>query len=82
MYDMFANVTDERLIGRDVSVLCKWEKKVDKTWGEVADAVNAVGNGPRTVVQVKTKKAKTDYTAEQTSLGKTGGGPALPEMST
>ncbi|WAR17555.1 hypothetical protein MAR_032149 [Mya arenaria] len=64
------------------------KRKVDETWGEVADAVNAVGNGPRTVVQVKerwrnlTKKAKTDYTAEQASLGKTGGGPALPEMST
>ncbi|WAR13651.1 hypothetical protein MAR_027831 [Mya arenaria] len=64
------------------------KRKVDETWGEVADAVNAVGNGPRTVVQVKekwrnlTKKAKTDYTAEQASLGKTDGGPALPEMST
>ncbi|XP_053398388.1 nuclear apoptosis-inducing factor 1-like [Mercenaria mercenaria] len=63
------------------------KKKTDKIWADITEAVNAVGNCPRTVAQVKEKwrnmmkKAKADYTAERVSLGKTGGGPALPEMS-
>ncbi|XP_053392455.1 uncharacterized protein LOC128555082 [Mercenaria mercenaria] len=58
-----------------------------KLWEKVTAEINACGNGPRTVKQVKekwrnmVKMAKTDVSAERTSMRKTGGGPPRPEMS-
>ncbi|XP_052237281.1 uncharacterized protein LOC127848710 isoform X2 [Dreissena polymorpha] len=61
--------------------------RVRDIWVELLAGVNACGNGPRTLQQVKekwrnmTKNAKSEVSRERNHAAATGGGPPLPEMS-
>ncbi|XP_052237482.1 uncharacterized protein LOC127848860 isoform X1 [Dreissena polymorpha] len=62
-------------------------RKVRLLWEQLTEKVNAVGNGPRTVNQVKMKwnnmkkNAKKEVTDQKLGLAGTGGGRKLPEMT-
>ncbi|XP_052246350.1 uncharacterized protein LOC127882332 [Dreissena polymorpha] len=61
--------------------------RVREIWDELLAGVNACGNGPRTLQQIKekwrnmTKNAKADVSKERNHAAATGGGPPLTEMS-